>query len=546
MRGCIVTGLAAVAHLLNLPDTGDQELMKIASTAKHWLDANSGWLLVLDNVEDWGVIKEWLPSGRSGHVLITTRLQSTGAVAQGINLQSLTAEDGVTFLLRRANLDEASDSERSAAGEIAAEMGGLPLALELAAAFIEQSQVSLAEYLKVYKTSGASLRARTSEGSDRGTLSGTFALAFDKLTWPAKEILQTCAFLASDAIPEELLRHDDSSDLQFYEAIGELARISLVSRHSALKTIDIHRLVQDVVKDGMSDSQRRLRAGQVVGSLESQFPEAEFRNWPICERLLPHARAGIQLVREYGLDSTTSAQLMNRMANYLSARAYYAEAEDLLRHALDIFETLLGPAATATAGILNELAATLMIRGRHEEAEPLLARALAVYRVSLGDEHPQTANSLNNLATLYFRLGRLSEAEPLFRQALAIEETALGPDHPTVARSLSSLAALAAHTGRYDEAESLFRRALAIREKALGPSHPDVAMVLSSLGFLYYKQSRYLDALPLYQRSLAINQQALGPDHPGTIQIADNYVTLLRSLDREDDASVIEARFRRK
>src|ERR1017187_676488 len=89
---------------------------------------------------------------------------------------------------------EASDSERSAAGEIAAEMGGLPLALELAAAFIEQSQVSLAEYLKVYKTSGASLRARTSEGSDRGSLSGTFALAFDKLTWPAKEILQTCAF----------------------------------------------------------------------------------------------------------------------------------------------------------------------------------------------------------------------------------------------------------------------------------------------------------------------------------------------------------------
>jgi tetratricopeptide (TPR) repeat protein len=89
----------------------------------------------------------------------------------------------------------------------------------------------------------------------------------------------------------------------------------------------------------------------------------------------------------------------------------------------------------AEARALNRQAVALYGQGRYAEAEPLLKRALEIRERSLGPDHPDVAESLNNLALLYESRGRSAEAEPLLKRALAIREKSLGPDRPDVARA---------------------------------------------------------------------------------------------------------------
>jgi tetratricopeptide (TPR) repeat protein len=125
-----------------------------------------------------------------------------------------------------------------------------------------------------------------------------------------------------------------------------------------------------------------------------------------------------------------------------SHAVHYADAEMLVRHALDIDEDLLGQAHPTVATNLNNLAALLKAKGGYAEAEPLMRRALDIDEKVLGLEHPNVARDCNNLADLMEFKAAYTSADPLIRRALDIDEKVLGPEHPTVAANLNNLAQL--------------------------------------------------------------------------------------------------------
>ncbi len=117
------------------------------------------------------------------------------------------------------------------------------------------------------------------------------------------------------------------------------------------------------------------------------------------------------------------------------------------------------PSGTSTAdavqddpAALKQEAAQRYAQGKYAEAELLVRRALEIMEAALGPEHPHVATTLNNLAALLQAQGKYAEAEPLYRRALAIDEAALGPEHPSVAAMLASLAFLLEAQGKYAEA----------------------------------------------------------------------------------------------
>jgi tetratricopeptide (TPR) repeat protein len=567
-RDALVSGFTAIASLLDLPEKDERDANVVAEALRRWLERQTGWLLILDNVEDLaGVVRPFLPASGTGHVLITTRLQATGAIAQGVELEKMELDEGALFLLRRAKviapdapLEAAAEADRKPAREITGEVAGLPLALDQAAAYIEETPSTPAKYLKLYRTEGAALRDRRGKlATDHDSVTITFSLAFaqvEKANAAAADLIRACAFLAPDAIPEEIftqsgkelgepLAQAAGKPLAWDAAVEAAGRFRLIHRNVAKDTLNIHRLAQEVLKDGMDAPTRRVWADRVVQALNEVFPDPEFQNWPQCERLISHAIVAGRLVEDFGLDSGAAARLLNQGGAYLDERARYAEAEPLCQRALAILEKAEGPDHPSTATSLNNLAVLYKRQGRYGEAEPLYQRALAIRENALGPDHPDTATSLNNLAALYRSQGRYGEAEPLFRRALAVEEKALGPDHADTAASLNNLALLYYNRGRYEEAEPLYQRALTICERALGPDHPDTASSLNNLASLLYNQSRYEEAEPLYQRALAIYEKALGPDHPSTLLTVRNYALFLRERGPAAEAEKLEARFKR-
>src|ERR1700694_3698610 len=70
-REALLSDLAAIGALLQLPEKAEQDISRIAAAVKEWLQGHEDWLLVLDNVEDLGLLAEFLPS--CGTILLTTR-----------------------------------------------------------------------------------------------------------------------------------------------------------------------------------------------------------------------------------------------------------------------------------------------------------------------------------------------------------------------------------------------------------------------------------------------------------------------------------------
>ena len=547
-RDALVSGFAAFANLLNLPQKDEQDLSVVVAAVRRWLESNSGWLLVLDNVEDLAQVPQFAPVGAEGYVLITTRLRATGEFAEPVELRKMGPEEGALLLLRRAkvilkdkSLEAAREVDRALARQISTEVDGLPLALDQAGAFIEETPSTLAEYLALYRAEGAALRARRGNlAPGHPSVTITFSLALARVAeanQAAADLVRGCAFLAPDAIPEEIFTQGGrawgeliaelvTKPLAWVEAIGEAGRFALIHRDAEDKSLHVHRVMQEVVKDEMTAETSREWVERAVQVLSAVFPPPEFQNWPQCERLLPHARVVARLAEDFGLGSAVEARLLSNTGWYLASRGQYAEAELLHHRALAIREKAFGPEHTDTAASLNNLAELYRNQGRYHEAEKLYFRALAIREKAFGPEHPDTANSVGNLALLYHNQGRYPDAEPLYLRAFAIREKTLGPDHPITVNSLGNLAGLYRDQGRYAEAEPLLLRALTVREKTLGPEHPDTANRLNSLAGLYYNQGRYPEAEQLLSRALVIREKALGPDHPDTATSLSNLAVL--------------------
>ena len=556
----LISGFVAFAALLELPQQEERDQLKIVQAVKHWLKSHTRWLLLLDNADDLVLVRDFLPPAGRGHTLLTTRAASMGRLAQRIEVDALNVEPGALLLLRRADrlapdapLEQAEVSERTIALQITQELGGLPLALDQAGAYIEETHCSLADYLHFSRTQRAELlKARGGLIPDHPEpVATTWSLSFTQVqarSVVAADLLRICAFLHPDAIPEEIITEGAaslgpelqavaSSPLALNQAIGVLLSYSLLKRKPEEHLLSMHRLVQAVLKDNMDVPTYRQWAERVVQAVNDALPdEVEYRTYTRYERCLPHAQECAQLIEQEHLNSSVARRVLNQTGIYYAKHARYAEAETFLQQSLRIGEQALGHDHPDMASPLNTLAIIFSEQGKYAEAEPLLQRALHIMEQALEPNHPKVAHPLTNLAILYREQDKYSEAESLLQRALLIAEHSYGPDHPQVASPLYVLANLYAAQSKYDEAEPLFKRALRIREQALGPDHPDVAAPLQGLATLYAEQRKYDEAEPLLQQALLISERALGPDHPDVACPLNNLGNLYYEQEKYDEA----------
>ncbi len=538
-----------IAHQLHLPLEDEQDSELIMRAVKEWLATHTNWLLILDNADDVHVVNEFVPPHRTGHILLTSRAQTTGKIAQSIEVKPMNTDDAVLLLLRCAHIVEPNellthtpDEQRREAETLVKELGALPLALDQAGAYIEETQTTLARYRTLYQQQRKALLAERGERAEDHpeSVTVTFSLSFASVqqTHPtAADILRLCAFFDADAIPEELLTQEVPSmpaslsqlagkPHELNKTLKTLLHFSLIERNAETEQISIHRLVQAVIQDEMDADTYQQWAQQAIRVVYAAFPEVDVSTWELCRRYLAHAQACISIVIEKNYTFSEAVRLLDDVASYENDHALYAQAESLCQRALAIREQVLGAEHPDTAMSLYNLAYLYKAQGKYSQAEPLYQRALAIQEQTLGLENPETARSLNNLAILYEAQGKSEQAEPLLQRALAIWEQVLGPMHPNTALSLNNLAMLYEAQGKCEQAELLLQRALAIQEHELGPMHPNTATSLNNLAMLYDNQGKPEQAEPLYQRALAIQEQVLGVEDPFIARSLNNLAYL--------------------
>ena len=263
---------------------------KSLSRTLDWLRKRDDlWCLVVDNLDELEMSTEmrklltghWKYMAR-GHIIITTRREvseigeETGIDEKCcIDLKCLTEEEGIQFLRLRTGKDQGEDDDLR---QLVRELGGLPLALDQAGAYIRWVKQSIKEYVKKYKEQKLQLlkkkRAQQfveNTSPERLAVHLTWILNFKHISHISEELelgeapilfMQVSAFYGPDDIPYELinerLKEDDSSETicpwDQVEIVSLLTKFSLFQRYGTY-SFSVHRLVQEVIRNQLEKEQ---------------------------------------------------------------------------------------------------------------------------------------------------------------------------------------------------------------------------------------------------------------------------------------------------
>ncbi|MFZ4509230.1 MAG: tetratricopeptide repeat protein, partial [Fimbriimonas sp.] len=384
-----------------------------------------------------------------GQVVVTSRLSNWKGSVRSLALDVLLPNDAAAFLLERTAKGrrvQPDDAER--AHEVGVMLGQLALMLEQAGAYIVERGLSFGEYVTEWQSKHA--KALEWWGPSMRdypvSVAVTWQTTVDQLSPAARHLLELLAWLAPDPIPMFLLDSGEhllglTGDRDARDALGELARYHLVERHPELPQFTVHLIVQDVTRHSLRSDAEYGRLREALGWVNQAFvgDAQDVRSWPTLVPLAGHVKACAGFADRHSIADPTS-RLLNQVGILGLSRAQYAEAEPLMRRALEIDEKSYGKEHPNIAIRLNNLASLLQASNRLEQAEPLMTRALKIDEKSYGNEHPKVAIRLNNLATLLYATNRLEQAEPIMRRALEIDEKSYGKEQPIVATRLNNLA----------------------------------------------------------------------------------------------------------
>jgi hypothetical protein len=347
----IISQLAALVGPLGLPPDPDPEIAVRTVCAE--LRRRHGWLLIFDDAQDVDHIRPVLPGG-AGHVLITTRRSGFSYLGPVLDLDVLPRPEAVTLLRRRTPglTDDHADA-------LAERLGDLPLALEQAAAYLDQTQLPPADYLHLLTSRAPDMYGRGRVVDHQHTIATLWSFSLDRLRTrqpAAVQLLGLCAYLAPEPIPLDLFTDHPkqlpaplevaADPLAFAETVGALLDYSLARRtHAGLL---LHQLVQAVIRQSGPDQPEDPHPLPVVlGLLCADLPEEIWtapENWPRWRQLLPHVLAATAHHDDAKPTAASATSLLlDHAAAYQQTHGQPGHARALLERALQILETPTDP-----------------------------------------------------------------------------------------------------------------------------------------------------------------------------------------------------------
>ncbi|MEH1929674.1 tetratricopeptide repeat protein, partial [Nostoc sp.] len=400
-------------------------------------------LLVFDDVSKYEQVKPYLPPTEPRFkILITTRQQWLGQSFERLCLEVLEEVAALELLVSFVG-DERIQRELHQAKQLCADLGFLPLGLELVARYLQRKpDVSLAKMrqrLADKLLTHRSMQEPSPEMTAQLGVVAAFELSWQELDNQAQKLGCLLSIFALAPIPwylvESCLPNQDSEDLEDVRD-DYLVNLSLLQR-SGEETYQLHQLIREFLSDKLEE-----------------LAEADELKRGYCQAMVAVAEDIPQTPTLIDIAQATLA--IPHLAETVTAYQACLSDDDLIWPFLGLSRFYQG-------------------QGAYAQALPWHEQSLSAAKKRFGDEHPDVATSLNNLALLYESQGRYSDAEPLYIEALTMIKRLLGDEHPSVATSLNNLALLYESQGRYSDAEPLYIEALTMIKRLLGDEHPSVA-----------------------------------------------------------------------
>jgi tetratricopeptide (TPR) repeat protein len=508
--------------------------------AQRRLRTYSDCLIIFDNLEDQSAIEDYLPEPQADpHILVTSRTQQPGF--KPIPLDPLDETLSIELLYQEAGRHAEDEVEETAAREIARTLGGLPLALELAGAYLQFRSISFRQYLdllnknlkeatKVKFTGGGFTRHETDLYSTLKINEEVFTEEprlrdiLDLLTWSGTApmgISLMCKLL------------DVESPTELIGALGLGVSLRMLQKSPDTESYSIHRLLSEVRREEIPLDGRKEWANQMCRRVGDWFQERrrDFSNLPVLEAEIDHLKAWQAHALKYAPEQTSRLIWLESYPPYHRGR--FQEAKTLIETALRLFEQHQTKDDKLKAHLLNDLGRCHHYLLKTRTALDYYERALEIRQGIFGEYHADTADSLNDIAVAYGTLGEHARGLEFDKRALAIRLKVLGEHNPDTALSYRNVGATYTWLpGQSKQALEQAEKGLNIALEIQGEQHPSIAHALDIMRSVYVGMGNLKRAQEYAQKALNLYRELLGDQHAETIKAAVSMAVVLSRLGR--------------
>jgi cellulose biosynthesis protein BcsQ len=541
----ITAALAELARKMGLR-TGDN-VAEAAEAALEELrrDTTPHWLLIFDNADDPKQLEPYLPTG-AGHVLITSRNQAWTRSAEPLEVDVFTHEESVAHLLRHV-----PDLDPADARMVAEALGHLPLAVEQASAWLEQTGMQAQAYVMELATQATRILALNQPSDYQTPVVATWNLSFERLQQrspAAVRMLQLLAFfspgpismdlLYSDEMNEALLPFDESlsEQLMLPRVIRDISRFALVKVDQGSNSLQIHRLVQAVIRSQLTDEQQNEARHEVhqilVGARPRQGETDDPSNWDTYDIIWPHL--GPSQAEE--CDDPRTRQLLIDWVRYQWKHGEFESCLALAQRLQNLWTNQLGPDHSQTLHLQFQIANVLRSQGRFNEARDLDMYVLERQQAVLGPAHLLTLMTVGSLGADYRALGEFRAALQADRETYSSLKEEFGEDFPRTLAAAHNLACSLRLVGDYYAAGHLDQETLDRRRVVLPEDHPYTLYTGASLAMDRRAAGAFRESVELLRAIWEKYRSVLGDDMLDTLRTATSLAVSLRKAGEQSEA----------
>ncbi|QRV81275.1 kinesin light chain [Ceratobasidium sp. AG-Ba] len=551
-------------------------------SALKWIaNQNERWLMVIDNADDPSVdIKRYSPTGRTGSILITTRISQYVRLASGpdsiYEVAGMKPDEAMELLLRTAMMSEGemSDLDRKAGSDLFRNFGYLALAIMQAGAYICCSRLSIAQYHDMFvKHRQATLEMYNEllvkTDDYHKSVYTTWHMSYKLLSTNAQQLLRLLAFMHHSDIVEDIFRRaaqniptykphipetkhetqvrnyvakwleaycDPSGTWdtgKFSTTMTELLSYSLISYDRVNRVYSLHVLVHDW-------SSTVIEHGIEVAIEHTALLLAVSIDYEDNMESLAHKRAiEVHVGRILEWQTQPSPNNAARYGQVYYRLGKWKQKENMEAIVVDGRQQALGEEHTATLTSMNNLALTYTEQGRYRDAAKLQEQVVEIRKRVSGHKTLATLKVMRNLANTYYFLGRYTDAQSLHQHILDTFTRMHGRDHHHTLLSMHSLALTYQAQGRYEDAEALLLKVVDAYKRVKGDEHPNTLTSMHVLASTHYDQGRYDEAESMQEHVVEVRKRRLGDEHPDTLNTISDLALTYSTKGRYGEAEVL-------
>lgn len=502
--------------------------------------------VLFDNAQCLGDIEEYLPrndyEGNRLDILITSRFSKWGnKMNHIIRLKPFLAKETRKYLKR---CDPDFQEESQAIEKFNSLLGGLPLAISQAEAFVRETKTYITKFNQKFETLKDSYRKKWEELEEYDEQIKTIFILLEIILSELKvkntlisSVLGAASYLWSGNVSKNLescweFCKQNQGESGFEDALELLQKYRIFTNSECIENhiaqheggsaeplvLEIwkpHSLTQEALRWMHQNEGRYSQNYELV--LEWILKGVDYKNEKPADitrvsRIISHADYLNSLPSNLALQ--TKIELLNVIGNHQLMNGGNHKL------ALECFEKVhkskkkqYGDGKLQTEPSLLSLGTAWGCLGDYQKQKDYLTEALSINRIYSDDYDLKTSKILEGLGNAWGQLGNYKEAVSALTQALKIKQKRYDNNDFRLAITLRSLGNALSKLRQWDAARENLKQSLQICENNFGSEHLESNRILSDLAILLIESGENEEAKNYLSRALPFNRSLYGKNH---------------------------------